>query len=153
MELDWINLLQVVGGIILGGGSVIGWRTAKRKGMIEANDIQWESEDKRLKTLLDAEVRLTERMSQMNSTIDKHIDRNRELADRLYKSETEQNRLNERIIRLTEERDTALRKADYDHMWRCERADCQDPRGGRPPREKLTGLTYEPVDEVEQRVN
>lgn len=143
MELDWINLLQVVGGIILGGGSVIGWRTAKRKGMIEANDIQWESEDKRLKTLLDAEVRLTERMSQMNSTIDKHIDRNRELADRLYKSETEQNRLNERIIRLTEERDTALRKADYDHMWRCERDDCQDPRGGRPPRDKLKGLTYE----------
>lgn len=144
MEFDWINLLQVFGGIILGGGSVIGWKAAKRKGMIEAKDMQWQSEDKRLQTLLDAEVRLTERMSQMNATIDRHIDRNREISDRLYKSETEQNRLNEKLLVVTEERDAAIRKADYYEMWRCEREDCQDPRGPRPPREKLKGIKYEP---------
>lgn len=144
MEFDWINLLQVFGGIILGGGSVIGWKAAKRKGMIEAKDMQWQSEDKRLQTLLDAEVRLTERMSQMNATIDRHIDRNREISDRLYKSETEINRLNEKLLTVSEERDKERRRADYNEMWKCERSDCQDPRGGRPPRDKLKGLKYDP---------
>lgn len=144
MEMDWINLLQVAGGIILGGGSVMGWKAAKRKGMVEATESQWNAEDRRLKTLLDAEVRLTERMGEMNATIDRHIDRNRELSDRLYRSETELNRANERIIKLTEERDEARRESDYNRMWRCERSDCQDPRGGRPPRDKLKGMAYEP---------
>lgn len=144
MEIDWINLLQILGGIILGGGSVAGWKAAKRKGMVEAKDMQWQSEDKRLQTLLDAEVRLTERMSQMNATIDRHIDRNREISDRLYKSTTEINRLNERLLLVSEERDEARRRADYLELWKCERTDCQDPRGGRPPRDNLAGLKYDP---------
>ena len=155
---------------VFGGTSVLGtilsfvwWRQTRRLKDAEVKQKEAEAQkseaeasevgDHRFDNLLKLVDSLTSRLSTLNATVDKHIDRNRELADRLYRSEISQNRLNERIIILTEERDTALRKADYDHMWRCERADCQDPRGGRPPREKLTGLTYEPVDEVEQRVN
>lgn len=110
------------------------------KSEAEANEV----EDHRFDNLLKLVDSLTSRLSSLNTTIDKHIDRNRELSDRLYKSETELNRANERIITLTEERDEARRQADYDKMWRCERTDCQDPRGPKPPREKLKGLKYAP---------
>lgn len=103
-----------------------------------------EVEDHRFDNLLKLVDSLTTRLSSLNATIDKHIDRNRELADRLYKSETELNRANERTIKLTEERDEAQRLADHYKLWLCERTDCQDPRGGRPPRDKLNGLKYEP---------
>lgn len=93
--------------------------------------------------LLTLNANLTERVSELNATVDKHIDRNRELSDRLYTSETDKNRMNERIIALTEERDAAQREADHYRLWHCERTDCQDPRGGRPPRDKLAGLKYE----------
>lgn len=103
-----------------------------------------EAEDHRFDNLLRLVDSLTSRLSSLNATVDKHIDRNRELSDRLYKSETELNRLNEKLLIVTEERDEARRQADYDKMWRCERHDCQDPRGPRPPREKLKGLKYDP---------
>lgn len=146
---------------VFGGTSVVGtilsiiwWKQTKRlkeaevkqkeveaeKGEAEATEI----EDHRFENLLKLVDSLTSRLSTLNATVDKHIDRNRELSDRLYKSETELNRANERIITLTEERDEARRQSDYDKLWRCERDDCQDPRGPRPPREKLKGLKYEP---------
>lgn len=103
-----------------------------------------EAEDHRFDNLLKLVDSLTSRLSTLNATVDKHIDRNRELSDRVYKSETEINRLNERLLAVTEERDEARRRADYLLMWRCERTDCQDPRGPRPPRDKLQGLKYEP---------
>lgn len=103
-----------------------------------------EAEDHRFDNLLKLVDSLTSRLSSLNATVDKHIDRNRELSDRLYQSETDKNRMNERIITLTEERDEARRVADHFERWKCERDDCQDPRGPRPPREKLKGLKYEP---------
>lgn len=103
-----------------------------------------EAEDHRFDNLLKLVDSLTSRLSTLNATVDKLIDRNRELADRLYKSEAELNRVNERLLIVTEERDNALRLADYYGMWRCERDDCRDPRGPRPPRDKLKGLKYTP---------
>lgn len=97
-----------------------------------------------INNLTDLDKTHTQRMSELNAAIDKHIDRSRELSDRVYNSETEINRLNERIIKLTEERDDAAREADYYKMWRCERSDCQDPRGRQPPNDKLKGLKYMP---------
>lgn len=102
-----------------------------------------EAEDHRFDNLLKLVDSLTSRLSSLNATVDKHIDRNRELSDRLYKSETELNRANERITELTEKLGEAIRLADHFERWKCERTDCQDPRGGRPPREKLKGLKYE----------
>lgn len=110
------------------------------KSEAEANEV----EDHRFDNLLKLVDSLTTRLSTLNATIDKHIDRNRELADRLYKSETEINRLNERLLTTTEERDEAQRDADYHRMWKCEWPDCRDPRGRRPPNDKLQGLKYDP---------
>lgn len=156
METLYQILTFVFGGTSVVGTilSIIWWKQTKRlkeaevkqkeveaeKGEAEATEI----EDHRFENLLKLVDSLTSRLSTLNATVDKHIDRNRELSDRLYKSETELNRANERIITLTEERDEARRQSDYDKLWRCERDDCQDPRGPRPPREKLKGLKYEP---------
>lgn len=157
---------------VFGGTSVVGtilsivwWRQTKRLKEAEVKQKEAEAEktqadaentevarllsqvdhqQKTIENLLTLNSNLTERLSKLNATVDKHIDRNRELSDRIYKSETEINRANERIITLTEERDEARRQSDYDKMWRCERTDCQDPRGPRPPREKLKNLKYEP---------
>lgn len=152
---------SVVGTIL----SVIWWKQTKRlkeaevkqkeadaeKTQADADDAevkrllsQVDHQQKTIESLLSLNSNLTERLSKLNATVDKHIDRNREISDRLYKSETEINRLNERTIALTEERDEARRQSDYDKMWRCERTDCQDPRGPRPPREKLKNLKYDP---------
>lgn len=142
MEFDWVNLLQVIGGIILGGGGAFGIKAAIRKGRAEAEIAEHDADkaeverllseldhqQKTIENLLTLNTNLTERLSKLNATIDKHIDRNREISDRLYKSETELNRANERIIKLTEERDEARRQSDYDKMWCCERTDCQDLR-------------------------
>lgn len=167
METIYQILTFVFGGTSVVGSilSIVWWNKTKRlkeaevkQKEAEADKTQADADDAEIKRLLSEldhqqktidnllklNTNLTERLSKLNSTVDKHIDRNRELSDRLYKSETELNRANERIIILTEERDEAQRKADYHYMWRCERTDCQDPRGPRPPREKLKGLKYEP---------
>lgn len=157
---------------VFGGTSVVGtilsiiwWKQTKRlkeaevkqkeaeaeKSQADADDAevkrllsQVDHQQKTIENLLTLNSNLTERLSKLNATVDKHIDRNRELSDRVYKSETDKNRMNERIITLTEERDEARRQADYDRMWRCEWTDCQDPRGPKPPRDKLKGLKYDP---------
>lgn len=160
METIYQILTFVFGGTSVVGTilSIIWWKQTKRlkeaevkqkeveaeKGEAEATEI----EDHRFDNLLKLVDSLTSRLSTLNATVDKHIDRNRELSDRLYQSETDKNRLNERIITLTEERDEAIRKAEYDKLWRCERTDCQDPRGPRPPRDKLKGLKYSPPEKA-----
>ena len=98
------------------------------------------------------------RLSELNEAINKHIDRRRELADRLSSSEIETNRVNmllneakNDVIRLTEERDFERSRADYAEMWRCEWNDCQDPRGRKPPR-NLAGLKYSPPKRVSYKI-
>lgn len=167
METLYQILTFVFGGTSVVGtvGSIAWWRQTKRlkeaevkqkeaeaeKSQADADEAevtrllaQVDHQQKTIENLLTLNSNLTERLSKLNATIDKHIDRNRELADRLYKSETEINRLNERLLTTTEERDEARRDADYHRMWKCEWPDCRDPRGRRPPNEKLQGLKYDP---------
>lgn len=106
-----------------------------------------EVEARRFDNLLRLVDSLTARLSTLNATVDKHIDRNRELSDRAHESEQEINRINGRLLAVTEERDAARRVADHYKMWHCRRADCQDPRGPQPPREKLKGRKYTPPEE------
>ena len=100
-----------------------------------------EAEDHRFDNLLKLVDSLTSRLSALNATVDKHIDRNRELSDRLYKSETELNRANERIIKLTEEKDAERSLKEHYKMWHCRKEECTDRI---PPNDKLKGLKYEP---------
>lgn len=99
-----------------------------------------EVEDHRFDNLLKLVDSLTSRLSSLNATVDKHIDRNRELSDRLYNSETELNRANERIIKLTEEKEAERSLKEHYKMWHCRKEGCADRL---PPNEKLKGLKYE----------
>lgn len=99
-----------------------------------------EVEDHRFDNLLKLVDSLTSRLSSLNATVDKHIDRNRELSDRLYKSETELNRANERIIKLTEEKESERSLKEHYKLWHCRKEGCTDRM---PPNEKLKGLKYE----------
>ena len=65
----------------------------------EADEAANEAEGHRFDNLLKLVDSLTSRLSSLNATVDKHIDRNRELSDRLYKSETE---LNLSLIHISE---------------------------------------------------
>ncbi|WP_289763618.1 hypothetical protein [Paramuribaculum intestinale] len=99
-----------------------------------------EVEDHRFDNLLKLVDSLTSRLSTLNATVDKHIDRNRELSDRLYMSETELNRANERIIKLTEEKESERSLKEHYKLWHCRKEGCTDRM---PPNEKLKGLKYE----------
>lgn len=154
----WQTLVLILGAV--GGLEFIKWlfnrKTEKRLNNIEVKQRDFELDEKRITELhssIDKANELNDnllaRLSAANATIDKHIDRNRELSDRLYKAEQEINRVNDT---LTEEQHktanlerrlgAALRLADHYKEWRCEWADCQDPRGRRPPNEKLKGKQF-----------
>lgn len=154
---------------VFGGTSVVGtilsiiwWKQTKRlkeaevtQKEAEADKMQADADDaevkrllsqvdhqqKTIENLLALNSNLTERLSKLNATVDKHIDRNRELSDRLYKSETELNRANERIIKLTEEKDVERGLKEHYKMWHCRKSGCEDRI---PPNDKLKGLKYEP---------
>lgn len=109
-----------------------------------------EVEDHRFDNLLKLVDSLTSRLSTLNATVDKHIDRNRELADRLYKSETEQNRLNEKLLVVTEERDKEKLMKEKYKEWHCRSSICRegkpDPMGRRPPNPKIVGKEFNSGD-------
>lgn len=102
---------------------------------------QVDHQQKTIENVLELNNSLSARLSKLNDVVDKHIDRNRELSDRLYKSETELNRANERIIKLTEERDWERIQKEHYRGWLCNNAMCPDRT---PPNEKLKGLKYTP---------
>lgn len=90
----------------------------------------------------------TKRMSDLNNTIDSLIDRNHELSQRLNEAEALCRNDKDEITRLTAKLGVAERRIDYLNTWRCEREDCKDPRGAKPPRTKLRGLKYAPPAEA-----
>lgn len=121
-----------------------------RKAEVDRLLAQVDHQQKTIENLMQINNGLLERLSRQNNAIDKHIDRRHALADKLSASEQETNRVNNLlndakndIIRLTEERDEERSRADYNEMWRCERNDCNDERGRKPPR-NLDGKQYCP---------
>lgn len=154
----WQGLAIILGA--LGGIEFIKWlfnrKTEKRLNKIEIKQREYELDKNRIAELhesIDKANKLNDdllaRLSKANATINKHIDRNRELSDRLYKSEQEVNRVNDMLTE--EQHKTAnlekrfgvvLRLVDHYKDWRCEWSDCKDPRGRRPPNPNLKGKTY-----------
>lgn len=157
METLYQILTFVFGGTSVVGTilSIIWWKQTKRLKEAEVKQKEAEADEAEVSRLLaqiDHEqvtienlIKLnnshSERLSVLNATVDKHIDRNRELSDRLYQSETEQNRLNERIIALTEECNNERSMKEHYKMWHCRKSGCEDRI---PPNDKLKGLKYEP---------
>ena len=157
--MTWWQILAVILGAV-GGGEFIKWlfnrKTEKRLNNIEVKQKDFDLDEKRI-TELHASIdkanelndNLLERLSRANAAVDKHIDRTRELSDRLYKTEQEVNRVNDvlteeqhKTTSLERRLGAALRAADHYREWRCERSDCQDPRGRMPPNHSLNGKVY-----------
>lgn len=167
----WQTLVLILGAV--GGLEFIKWvfnrKTERRLNNIEVKQRDFDFDEKRIAELhasIDKANKLNDdllaRLSTANATINKHIDRNRELSDRLYHAEQETNRVNDM---LTEEQHktanlerrlgAALRLVDHYKEWRCEWPDCRDPRGRRPPNPTLKGKTYAlpPHIEEEPKIN
>ena len=128
--MDWISLIQTLGGIVGGFGIGSFSKSRRRKEKAEA--------DKAVKDVYE------ERIRDLHKALDDKTDRIRSLTDKVWDAERETNRINDLLM--AEQRRTAdLRvQVEYLKMWRCEWPDCQDPRGRKPPNEKLKGLRYEP---------
>ena len=142
-----METVRIILELILGSSALLGFilygKANRRIKDAEAEKSEAEAsevEDHRFDNLLKLVDSLTSRLSTLNATVDKHIDRNRELSDRLYKSETELNRANERIIKLTEEKDAERSLKEHYKLWHCRKEGCTDRM---PPNEKLKGLKYE----------
>lgn len=115
--------------------------TENAKAEINRLLLQVDHQQTTIENILQLNSNLSERLSQLNAAIDKHIDRNRELSDRLYQSETALNEANAKIIKLTEERDGERLAKEHFKTWHCQRGDC-DVR--IPPNNKLKTLKYAP---------
>lgn len=117
-----------------------------KKNKAEASEV----EDHRFDNLLKLVDSLTSRLSALNATIDKHIDRNRELSDRADRSEKEINRLNDRLLAVTEQRDREKLLKEKYKEWHCRSSVCRegnpDPKGRRPPNPKIVGKDFMAAD-------
>lgn len=155
MEFDWINLLQVLGGILLGGGGVIGIKAAIRKGRAEAEltehdadkaeverlHMQIDHQQKTLDIYLKLEKDNAERISSLNKALNEKTEQIRKLTAQLIDSEHGRNADKDEIARLTSETANLHVLMEHYRMWHCRKNDCCDRI---PPNEKLKGLKYEP---------
>lgn len=166
-QTTWWQILVLILGAV-GGLEFIKWifnrKTENRLNKLEVRQKDFDLDEKRIAELhasIDKANELNDnllaRLSNANAAIDKHIDRNRELSDRLYKAEQEVNRVNDvlteeqhKTATLERRLGAAMRIADHYKQWRCERSDCQDPRGRRPPNLSLRGKVYTKPQNLEK---
>lgn len=114
------------------------------KAEVERLHMMIDHQQKSLDKYLDIEKDNAERIAEQNRSLNDKTEQIRKLTDQLIESEHGRNKDKEEIARLTQENGDLRVDNEYLKMWICKRTDCQDPRGGRPPREKLKGLKYEP---------
>lgn len=166
-QTTWWQILVLILGAV-GGLEFIKWifnrKTENRLNKLEVRQKDFDLDEKRIAELhasIDKANELNDnllaRLSNANAAIDKHIDRNRELSDRLYKAEQEVNRVNDvlteeqhKTATLERRLGAAMRIVDHYKQWRCERSDCQDPRGRRPPNPSLRGKVYTKPQNLEK---
>lgn len=166
-QTTWWQILVLILGAV-GGLEFIKWifnrKTENRLNKLEVRQKDFDLDEKRIAELhasIDKANELNDnllaRLSNANAAIDKHIDRNRELSDRLYKAEQEVNRVNDvlteeqhKTATLERRLGAAMRIAYHYKQWRCERSDCQDPRGRRPPNPSLRGKVYTKPQNLEK---
>lgn len=114
------------------------------KAEVERLHMMIDHQQKSLDRYLDIEKDNAERIAELNKVADDKTDQIRKLTEQVIASEHGRNADKEEIAKLTKENGDLRVENEYLKMWVCQRTDCQDPRGGRPPREKLKGLKYEP---------
>ena len=99
-EFDWINLLQVVGGILMGGG-IVSFTKAGRaktkadafKAMAEAYEFRIESLHKVVENHNKTDIESSQRIADLNHALNEKTEQIRNLTEKLYRSEQEINRV------------------------------------------------------------
>lgn len=114
------------------------------KAEVERLHMMIDHQQKSLDKYLDIEKENAERISEQNRALNDKTDQIRKLTEQVIDSEHGRNADKEEIAKLTKENGDLRVANEYLKMWICKRTDCQDPRGGRPPRDKLRGLSYNP---------
>ena len=149
MEFDWVNLLQVFGGMILGGGSVFGIKSSMRKAKTDADKaeierlhLQIDHQQKSLEFYIKMENDNAARIAELNSAMDGKTEQIRKLTEQVIASEHGRNADKEEIARLTAENGRKDLHIQYLLQWRCEKPECNDPDGRRPPNSKLKGQKF-----------
>lgn len=151
------QLIIPAGTLLIGGVAGMLTKSGRVKAKADAMKAMAEVYEERLRTLHAInethnrnEVTMTERIAQLDRTIDDKVVEIRKLRDQGYASEQEVNRVQnllndakDEIIRRTEERDEERRLKEYYKRWRCEKSICADPEGRRPPNSKLAAEKYE----------
>lgn len=168
--MDWMELFRVVVPLLVGGG--IGWATkagrAKEKAdafkkMEESFQLRIDDLHESLKVANQTIKEAQERIAELNHYLDEKekekqasqeevYDKKlqiRKLTEQALEAQQEVNRINEKLFEIQQfvaekEREIAdLRVALEDTIeWRCEHTDCQDPRGRRPPNDRLCGKKF-----------
>lgn len=132
MEIDFNSIATLLFGSTSVVGFLFGYRSRKKLARVEADKAETDMYRSQVKDVLEMYGTLLTRLSEANRTIDTHIDRNRELSDRIWKAEQECNRLNERNHTQGERITNLLLEVEHWKHWHCRRCDCLDPRGREP---------------------
>lgn len=158
--MEWISLIQTLGGIAGGLGIGLFTKAGRKKEKADADLRVQEAQAKmienyeerikelhlHIKALNEAEKGYIERISEQNHAIDSKTEQIRNLTQKLWEAEQEVNRVNDRlnvankrITSLTEERDKYK-------MWQCQSSTCvkgaPDPEGRQPPNTKILGQKF-----------
>lgn len=144
--MEWISLLQTLGGIAGGLGIGLFTKAGRKKDMADADSKVQEAQrlmiqnyEERIKDLHEniqrqnaAEKEYISRISQQNHALTDKTEQIRNLTQKLWEAEQGLNRANERITALTEERD------NY-RNWHCRKGECPHRE---PPNPGLQNQTF-----------
>lgn len=155
--MDVLSLLQTLGGIV--GGLGVGYFTKSGrvksqadayKAMAEAYEYRIAALHESIAKCNDMEKSHTGRIAELNVALNGKTDQIRKLTDEIIASERKANEINDQ---LSEAKDTIIAKereiadlrvaVEYLLEWRCEKAECTDEGGRRPPNGKLKGQSFQ----------
>lgn len=152
--MDWISLIQTLGGIVGGFGIGAFSKSRRRKDKAEADKAVKDVYEERLSDLHEVVTKLNDterahaqRIAELNKALDDKTDRIRALTDRMWEAEREINRVND-LLTAEQRRTSDLEReagnlrvlVEHYKLWHCRRNDC----GERvPPNDKLRGMRYD----------
>ena len=111
---------------------------------VDARKSEVELLQSQLARMEEANEKKDQRIAELNATIDKNINRRHELVNRICQAEQEVNHVNRLLNNAKDEIIRLTKKNDLLEVIKCERHDCQDPRGPKPPR-KTKDVEYIPL--------
>lgn len=156
--MDWIALIQTFGGLVSGLGLGMFTKSGRVKSQADAYKAMADAYETRITALHQVTdnnnktiIEQSETISKLNHALDDKTAYIREIVAKQMEAENEVNAVNKRLTR-EQERVAALIEeigelkllVEYHKMWRCEWPDCRDPRGRKPPNNKLAAMTYDP---------